>query len=44
MEEYITINGGDIQIICSNSSKDKIVRTSLKELLPLPYAGSGEKK
>lgn len=44
MEEYLTINGGDISIICSNSSKDKIIKTSLKELLPLPYAGSGEKK
>jgi len=44
MEEYLTINGGDISVICSNSSKSKIIKTSLKELLPLPYAGSGEKK
>lgn len=40
MEEFITINGGDIEIICSNSTKDKIVQTSLKKLLPLPYSGS----
>ncbi|MEW6616993.1 MAG: cytidine deaminase [Patescibacteria group bacterium] len=44
MEEYLTINGEDISVICSNSSKSKIIKTSLKELLPLPYAGSGEKK
>jgi cytidine deaminase len=40
MEEYLTINGGDIEIICSNSAKDKIIKTSLKQLLPLPYSGS----
>lgn len=44
MEEYLTINGGDISVICSNSSKSKIIKTSLKELLPLPYVGSSEKK
>jgi cytidine deaminase len=40
MEEYVSSNGGDIEIICSNSSKDVIVKTSLKKLLPLPYDGS----
>jgi cytidine deaminase len=44
MEEYLTMNGGDISIICSNSAKDKIIKTSLRELLPFPYSGSGEKK
>ncbi len=40
MEEYLTMNGGDIEIICSNSAKDNIIKTSLKALLPLPYSGS----
>jgi len=40
MEEYLTMNGGDIEIICSNSAKDKIIKTSLKALLPLPYTAS----
>lgn len=40
MEEYLTKEGNDIEIICSNSAKDKIVKTSLKQLLPLPYSGS----
>jgi cytidine deaminase len=40
MEEYLTMNGGDITVICSNSAKDNIIKTSLKELLPLPYSGS----
>ena len=40
MEEYLTINGGDIEIICSNSAKNNIIKTSLKALLPLPYSGS----
>ncbi len=40
MEEFMPKDGGDIEIICSNSSKDKIIKTSLKELLPLPYNGS----
>lgn len=44
MEEFLTMNGGDIPIICSNSSKDVIIKSSLKELFPLPYAGSGEVK
>ncbi|MBI3638313.1 cytidine deaminase [Candidatus Wolfebacteria bacterium] len=44
MEEFLTMNGGDIPIICSNSAKDAIIKSSLKELLPLPYAGSGEVK
>ena len=39
MEEFMPKNG-DIEIICSNSSKDKIIKTSLKKLLPLPYLGS----
>jgi cytidine deaminase len=40
MEEFLTINGGDIEVICSNSAKNKIIKTSLKQLLPLPYSGS----
>lgn len=40
MEEYLTMNGGDIEIICSNSAKNNIIKTSLKALLPLPYSGS----
>jgi cytidine deaminase len=40
MEEYLTMNGGDIEIICSNSAKDNIIKTSLKALLPLPYTAS----
>jgi cytidine deaminase len=40
MEEFMPTDGGDIEIICSNSAKDKIIRTSLKKLLPLPYLGS----
>ena len=40
MEEFMPADGGDIEIVCSNSAKDKIVRTSLKKLLPLPYLGS----
>ena len=44
MEEYLTINGGDMEVICSNSAKDIIIKTSLKKLLPLPYGGSGTNK
>ena len=40
MEEYLTMNGGDIEVICSNSAKDNIIKTSLKALLPLPYTAS----
>lgn len=40
MEEYLTMNGGDIGILCSNSAKDNIIKTSLKALLPLPYTAS----
>ena len=40
MEEFLIINNKDIPIICSNSSKDIIIRTSFKELLPLPYEGN----
>lgn len=39
MEELITINKNDLIIICSNSNKDAIIKTTLKELLPLPYVG-----
>ncbi len=42
MEEFMPADGGDIQIICSNSAKSKIIRTSLKQLLPLPYLGSNK--
>lgn len=44
MEEFLTINKKDIIVLCSNSVKDVIIKTSLQELLPLPYAGSGEVK
>jgi cytidine deaminase len=44
MEEFITINKQDIIVLCSNSTKDIIIKTSLQELLPLPYGGSGEVK
>jgi hypothetical protein len=27
-------------VLCSNSAKDNIIKTSLKELLPLPYSSS----
>lgn len=40
MEEVLNINGGNLEIICSNSAKDKIIKTSLAELLPLPYNGA----
>jgi cytidine deaminase len=40
MQEFLTINGGDIVVLCSNSAKDNIIKTSLKELLPLPYSSS----
>jgi len=40
MEESLIVNGGDIEIICSNSAKTNIIKTSLKALLPLPYKGS----
>jgi len=40
MEEFMPKDGGDIEIICSNSAKDKIIITSLKKLLPLPYISS----
>ncbi len=44
MEEFLRTSGGNIDIICSNTKKDKIIKTSLTELLPLPYSGSGEIK
>ena len=44
MEEFLIINKKDITILCSNSAKDVIIKTSLQELLPLPYSGSGEVK
>jgi cytidine deaminase len=40
MQEFMPKDGGDIQIICSNSTKDKIIKTSLAELLPLPYSNN----
>ena len=39
MQEVINISGKDLIVICSNSDKTKIIITSLKELLPLPYIG-----
>lgn len=44
MEEFLKTSGDDIEIICSNTKKDKIARTSFNELLPFPYSGSGEIK
>lgn len=44
MEEFLKTSGGNIAIICSNTKKDKIIKTSLTELLPLPYSGSGDTK
>lgn len=35
--EFAQLGSGDIKIIASNSQKDKIVRTSLLELLPQPF-------
>ncbi|MCX6712640.1 MAG: cytidine deaminase [Candidatus Vogelbacteria bacterium] len=43
IQEIVTETGHDIEIICSNSDKTKIIRTSLSELLPLPYIGGGTK-
>lgn len=40
MEEFLTINNNDITVICANSTKSAIIKTTLKELLPLPYVGS----
>ncbi len=42
MQEFLPTSGGDIDVICSNTKKDKIAKTSAGELLPFPYAGSGE--
>jgi cytidine deaminase len=39
MQEVVNISGSDLIVICSNSDKTKIIITSLKELLPLPYIG-----
>lgn len=43
MEEMATITGHDLAIVCSNTAKTKIVKTTLSELLPLPYTGSAAK-
>lgn len=40
MQEIVTITGQDISIICSNSDKTRIIKTSLSELLPMAYSGS----
>jgi cytidine deaminase len=39
MFETAKIAGTDIPVLCSNSEKTKIFKTSVNELLPLPYAG-----
>ena len=39
MQEVVNISGRDLMVICSNGDKTKIIMTSLKELLPLPYTG-----
>jgi cytidine deaminase len=40
MQEVVNISGEDLIVICSNSDKTRIIKTSLEELLPLPYGGS----
>jgi cytidine deaminase len=44
IEEFVKMSGNDIQILCSNTKKDEIAKTSLNELLPFPYIGSGDTK
>jgi len=39
MQESVNISGYDLEVICSNSDKTKIIKTSLRELLPFPYGG-----
>lgn len=35
--DFAQISDFDIEIICSNTKKDKVIITSIKELLPLPF-------
>jgi len=35
--EFSQISGNDLEIIMSNSSKNKILLAKISELLPLPY-------
>ena len=35
--DFSQISDYNIQIICSNTKKDKIILTNIKELLPLPF-------
>ena len=37
IQEASKIAGADISVICSNSDKTKIIKTSISELLPMPY-------
>lgn len=37
LHEFAQLGSGDIQIIASNTNKDRIIRTSLKELLPQAF-------
>lgn len=37
MQELVNITGHDLEIICSNGDKTKVVITSLTELMPFPY-------
>lgn len=37
MQEVVNITGKDLVVICSNDDKTKIIKTTLSELLPLPY-------
>lgn len=35
--DFSQIAGHDIEIICSNTKKTKLIKTSINELLPLPF-------
>ena len=37
INDFAEIGETDVEIICSNTAKDKIYITSIKELLPLPF-------
>lgn len=40
MQEAANITGRDLMVLCANSDKSRIMKTSLRELLPLPYGGN----
>jgi cytidine deaminase len=37
LHEFAQLGSGDIQILASNTKKDAIIRTSVKELLPQAF-------